>query len=68
MTLDQGPVDVGEATTVASAVAAAEHARPGEPASPIPGSHPRPRPPVRTAGARRDVRADVGEWRSCCVG
>ncbi|MFF2270326.1 ABC transporter permease [Cellulosimicrobium cellulans] len=32
MTLDQGPVDVGEATTVASAVAAAEHARPGEPA------------------------------------
>ncbi len=33
MTLDQGPVDVGEATDVASAVAAAEHARPGEPRS-----------------------------------
>ena len=33
MTLDQGPVDVGEATNVASAVAAAEHARPGEPGS-----------------------------------
>jgi putative aldouronate transport system permease protein len=31
MTLDQGPVDVGEATNVATAVAAAEHARPGEP-------------------------------------
>lgn len=43
MTLDQGPVDVGEATTVASAVAAAEHARPGEPT----GDGGRPRRPAR---------------------
>ncbi|ARU52115.1 putative aldouronate transport system permease protein [Cellulosimicrobium cellulans] len=54
MTLDQGPVDVGEATTVASAVAAAEHARPGEPAGDDGGR-------ARRAARRR--RAGSVPWR-----